>query len=79
MATAARSIRRLLDVVLVIFVFAVIAIVLAATAGPALGHRLVIVRTESMDAQCRGGRAARADDGSLPPNTAWRGSASRSG
>jgi signal peptidase I len=48
LTSAVRTVRRLLDLVLIVLVFAVLAIVLAATAGPSLGHQLMIVRTGSM-------------------------------
>jgi signal peptidase len=49
MKTAMRTIRRLPDILLVLFVAAVLALAVAANAGPALGHRLLVIRGGSME------------------------------
>jgi signal peptidase len=48
METALRTIRRLIDAALVALVGAVLALVLAATVGPLLGHQLLVIRGGSM-------------------------------
>jgi signal peptidase I len=49
MKTAARSIRRLLDVALISLVLFVLGLVLAVNLGPSLGHQLVVIRGGSME------------------------------
>jgi signal peptidase len=49
MKTAARSIRRLLDVALIGLVIFVLGLVLAVNLGPSLGHQLVVIRGGSME------------------------------
>jgi len=49
MKTAARWIRRLLDLALVLLVVVVLGLVLAVNAGPALGHQMIVVRGGSME------------------------------
>jgi signal peptidase len=53
MKTAARWIRRLLDVALILLVLAVLAVVLAVNVGPALGHQLIVIRGGSMEPAIR--------------------------
>ncbi len=48
MKTALRTIRRLLDLALLLLVVSVAALVIAANAFPSLGHELVIIRGGSM-------------------------------
>jgi signal peptidase I len=49
MKTVVRTIRQLLDAALVVLVVSVIALVLASSAGPALGHQFVVIRGSSMN------------------------------
>ena len=49
MKKAAGSIRRLLDLALIVLVGVVLGIVLAVNFGPALGHELIVVRGGSME------------------------------
>ncbi len=49
MKTAARWIRRLLDLALILLVVAVLGLVLATNLGPRFGHELVIIRGGSME------------------------------
>ena len=49
MKTAARWIRRLLDMALILLVLAVLAVVLAVNVGPAFGHQLIVIRGGSME------------------------------
>jgi signal peptidase I len=49
MSKAARSLRRLLDLALVVLVGLVLAIVLVVNAGPAFGHQLIVIRGGSME------------------------------
>ena len=49
MKTAARSIRRLLDVALISLVLFVLGLVLAVNLGPSVGHQLVVIRGGSME------------------------------
>src|ERR1035437_3329497 len=49
MKTALGAIRRVLVVALVILVAAVLALAIAPNAGPALGHRLLVIRGGSME------------------------------
>ena len=49
MNTALRTVRRLLGVVLVLLVATVLALAVAASTGPALGHRLLVIRGGSME------------------------------
>ena len=53
MKTAARWIRRLLDMALILLVLAVLAVVLAVNVGPALGHQLIVIRAGSMEPAIR--------------------------
>lgn len=48
MGNAIRTIRRILDVVLVLLVVFVLGLVFAANIGPRLGHELVVIRGSSM-------------------------------
>ena len=49
MKTAARWLRRLLDLALILLVVAVLGLVLAVNAGPALGHQIIVIRGGSME------------------------------
>ena len=49
MKTAARWLRRLLDLALVLLVVVVLGLVLAVNAGPALGHQIIVIRGGSME------------------------------
>lgn len=49
MKTAARTIRRLIDVALICLVLSVLGLVLAVNLGPRLGHQLVVIRGGSME------------------------------
>jgi signal peptidase len=49
MKTAARWIRRLLDVTLLLLVVSVLGLVLAVNVGPTFGHELVVIRGGSME------------------------------
>ena len=49
MKTAARLIRRLLDVALIGLVLVVLGLVVAVNLGPGLGHQLVVIRGGSME------------------------------
>jgi signal peptidase I len=49
MKTAARWIRRLLDLALILLVVSVLGLVLAVNVGPRFGHQLVVIRGGSME------------------------------
>jgi signal peptidase len=49
MKTAARWIRRLLDLALILLVLAVLGLVLAINVGPRFGHQLIVIRGGSME------------------------------
>jgi len=49
MKTALRTMRRVLDLALVILVAAILSLAIATNAGPALGHRLLVIRGGSME------------------------------
>jgi signal peptidase I len=48
MKTAVRTLRRLLDLALLLLVVSVLALVLAANLLPSFGHQLIIIRGGSM-------------------------------